>query len=411
MMFSCKSAALLFAGIVIFCTPAQAQVTLAQGVQTSGSPPIVVPETWFGPGVTTNTWYSSVFASTDATKPTIGGQITVDHAVGGDDPGHVFGMAWFDAVVGRAAGGNIYGRNTVCHADTGFHRLMACYEFDLNNYSGIDAGPPGSANAQYGNVFVGTGANKITAYSWMLGTWGQAASKYGAVYDSFSVAEADVFDNGSGSKAIVGAVGQHQYGFQFHQANFSSGWGAVPNNSPLLSLGANGTDLHPMIKLNTQDAIEVGDSTHALVVPGPLFVKGGEVMASPLAWTPTLTCAGGGVPTYGIQGGSYLVTGYMVQVWFYFSLSSTGGCSGALSLTGLPTTASATPNDRGYVGVTNYQGINAGAGQTQLSGFVTPGTRSAPLVSNSATGAPAVSLTGEMLTTSVVLQGLITYHE
>jgi hypothetical protein len=217
------------------------------------------------------------------------------------------------------------------------------------------------------------------------------------------------YDDNSGAKSIVGGVEQHRYGVEFHKAAFSGAWATAPNNSPLLGLGANGIDLHPLIKIDTQDAIELGDSTHAVKVPGPLFINGNEVGGAPLPWTPILICAGGGSPTYAIQEGSYTVTGHVVQALFYLYLSGTGGGSGALSLSGLPFPASSTLT-RGYVGLTNYQGVNAGAGQTQLSGFVTPGSTSAPLVSTSATGSPAVSLTVEMLTTSVVLQGLITYY-
>jgi hypothetical protein len=113
-----------------------------QTIETVGAPTTAVPNNWFGASVTANMWYSSVFATADPTKPTVGGQIAVDHAVGGNDPYNVFGMGWFDVVIGRKDGGNIYGRNTVCVADTGFRRLLTCYEFNNNNFSGADAGPP-----------------------------------------------------------------------------------------------------------------------------------------------------------------------------------------------------------------------------------------------------------------------------
>lgn len=403
-------AAFLLAG-VLGALPASAQTTQSQTVQTSGTPTMAIPEFWFGAGVTANMWYSSVFATTDTTKPTIGGQITVDHAVGGNDPYNVFGMAWFDAVVGREAGGNVYGRNTVCMADAGFRRLMTCYEFNNNNFSGADAGPPNSSNAQYGVVFATGGPHKITAYSWMIGTQGVAGSRYGTVFDVNSVSDIDIFDNNSGANTLMAAIGPHQYGLQFHNASFASAWATVPNNSPLQALGANKIDLHPLISLSPSDRIELGDAAHDVNVPGNLQLKGSIFPATPSAWSPTLTCAGGGTPTYNIQGGSHIITGNLVQVWFYLALSGTGGCSGALTITGLPAVSGGAIGDRGYVGLTNYQGINAGPGQTQLSGFVTPGSTSAPLISTSATGSPAVSLTGAMLTTSVVLQGLITYHK
>jgi len=381
-----------------------------QTVETTGAPPTAISNNWFGNNVYANMWHSSVFATTDATRPTIGGQIAIDHAVGGDNPYNVFAVAWFDVVVGRANGGNVYGRNTVCHADAGFQKLMTGYEINVNNYSGFDAGPPGSSNAQYGLVVTSAGAKKITAYTWYIGTSGVPGSQYGTAYSACSVADTVFYDNNSGARAIVGGVGQHQYGVELHKAAFSGAWATAPNNSPLKALGANGIDLHPVIKLDGQDAVVVGDETHALKVPGPLFVKGNEVGGAPLPWSPTLACEGGGTPTYAIQEGSYTVTGHVVQAMFYIYLSGAGGGSGTLSLSGLPFPASSTCT-RGYVALTNYQGINAGAGQTQLSGFVKPGSASAPLISTSATGSPAVALTAEMLTTSVVLQGLITYYK
>jgi len=237
------------------------------GLQTSGAPPLTVTENWFGAGVQAKVWLDSVFATSDATKPSVGTHLTVDHTVGSGSPYTVFGMGDFRAIVGRSTGGNIYGQNVVMMADTGFNKLLHGVEYDLDNYSGSNAGGVGTTNAQYAVVVAGgtAGTNKATAGMWITGT---STSVYNVDYgiafgdaSNWAVATADLFDNDSKSTALFNATGAHQYGLQWHGATFSTAWATIPNNAPLMALNAAGNSIHRIINYNSGNVILLGDAS------------------------------------------------------------------------------------------------------------------------------------------------------
>lgn len=393
-----------------------AQTQQTQSVYTVTPPTWSVVENWFGAGQLTNVWDQTVFATVDSTKPTVRSICEVDHQVGGANPYQIFAQCGFSAVVGRAAGGNVYGYNTVCHADTGFNKLMQCYEIDLNNYSGFPPGEPEASNAIHGITFAGssgpTGVDgAVTDFLFFVGPHGMHASRYGLSFSQKAAKEALIYDY-SDANQIIRSMGTHQQAFSLHTASFSSGWATVPNNTPLFGLGAGGATFVNIAKLDNTDAVVVGDATHAVRVPGGVIINGRNVNGVWQSWTPTMSCANGAAPSLAGGRSSWVQSDDGVKASFYFNVTALNGCSGAIKINGLPIASTGDVDERGYVGLTNYQGINAGAGQTQISGFIKPNSTSITLVSGSATGAPAVEITGEMLNVAapIVLQGMAFYH-
>lgn len=388
--------------------------TLSGGLQATVAPAIQINESWFGAGATAKTHYDHVFASSDTARPTLGTHITVDHQVGGSSPYTVFGMSDFRAVVGRAAGGNIYGLNMVMHADTGFNKLLQGIEVDVNNNSGTDAGGVGTSNAQYAMTVAGSGPNKITAPFFLTGggNGGAYLAKYGVTFDSKAVSDYLIYNTSSSSpNSLFTSSGAHQYGLNWHGASFSTAWATVPNNAPLQALNAAGNTLLNILKLTNADRIDVGDASHATNIVGPLQIGGNTFgYTPPTTWTPALTGTGGGPPTYGVRVGYYVQIGPLIVAFFYFTTTALNGLSGNLTIAGLPVASANNTNDRGILAFGGYDGISAGAGQTQIGGFIAPNTTSITLVSSSATGSAGVSVTGAMLAAASTIFGIAIYH-
>lgn len=102
------------------------------------------------------------------------------------------------------------------------------------------------------------------------------------------------------------------------------------------------------------------------------------------AWTPVVTIGGSSVGvTYGVQSGYYIRVGKLVTVWCRITLTSKGGLSGAVLITGLPVAAQSPEGAVGaYVNNATYTGnviVLAGNNSTSLSLWVINGGASAQL--------------------------------
>jgi len=147
-----------------------------------------------------------------------------------------------------------------------------------------------------------------------------------------------------------------------------------------------------------------------LNVTGTFEIGGSAYVAGAPSWTPALVAATTpGTPAYSVQVGSYTQHGSEVLVWFDVQLSGwSGSPSGALTITGLPVTATSTANDYGDCTLHSFQIANAAGA---LTGRVAPGSTAITLQFISAGGATSQSvLSAASVGTTPILVGSCRYH-
>ncbi|NMG39876.1 hypothetical protein GRZ55_11540 [Chelativorans sp. ZYF759] len=116
-----------------------------------------------------------------------------------------------------------------------------------------------------------------------------------------------------------------------------------------------------------------------------------------------------GTPTYTAQDGNYLKIGNRVLASFLLTVTSLGGATGALRVTGLPFSRASGNGRRYSMSIPFWQGINLGSGSSTLFGFFQDGGSVVRLIKHTATtGSTAVSHTD--VSGAVVLYATITYE-
>jgi len=128
-----------------------------------------------------------------------------------------------------------------------------------------------------------------------------------------------------------------------------------PNSSPSFTTKTNGQTIQPSHMNDVQDEI-VAIGTELLTVG---------------SWTPTFV-AGGGVPTYSVQVGSYTKIGKRITFQGRLTITSFNTLSaGALTIAGLPFAAANVTNDYGGMSVHFYANITTA--MTWMGGYIAPG--------------------------------------
>lgn len=93
------------------------------------------------------------------------------------------------------------------------------------------------------------------------------------------------------------------------------------------------------------------------------------------AWTPTIVgITTAGSPTYVQQQGIYVRIGKFVILNMYLVVSALGGAAGALTIQGVPFSASSSPVYRPALNVGFWSGFDLGAGYSSVAGYMSSAT-------------------------------------
>lgn len=129
----------------------------------------------------------------------------------------------------------------------------------------------------------------------------------------------------------------------------------------------------------------------ALILSAPALADGINIPPVPIqgSWTPTITSAGGGTPTYSTQTGFYEQIGRQITVRFTVVLATAGTLgAGNISVGGLPVTAVGT----GMCSISQYSTAGLTALNVGVGGVISDATTSIGLVSFSNTATSAITV-------------------
>jgi hypothetical protein len=144
---------------------------------------------------------------------------------------------------------------------------------------------------------------------------------------------------------------------------------------------------------------------------GGAFNSAGTITQyTPGTWTPAVTAAGtAGTPAYTTQVGSFEQIGREVHVQFTIVLSGwTGSPAGNVTITGLPSAATATANDNGGCVITQYTVTGLASTNYGIDGVIAPSATAITLYSEGNTG--TANVTAAQTGTTPTLIGFCVYH-
>lgn len=244
--------------------------TSGNAIKTSGAPGYSGIWHWGG-DVAANFWIDSTFTAASATVPEFGAQFGITSSVGSGAAATAYKVALASYAIANSGSANAYGANVVADAETGFSKLLAGLEIDINQNRGAHEtyANLGGASVTQGMALVSGGTYDIAAGVWLFsasGT-GKFATGIAASPGSISIANASnaLIWDGSSSPYVMRVTGSHDFVIGATGATLS--YLAVgPNNTTLLaSANAAGAALVAGLKLNASNIWEIGQSGYPVL--------------------------------------------------------------------------------------------------------------------------------------------------
>lgn len=278
------------------------------GAQTLLGPPVSNPPLSNPPAISFPNPYMMGDTRAAQVIPWTAGQVTLPEfalqvygtsGIGGGHPTTAFKGSIAGLITCNAGSADCYGGNFVTHLSAGLAPEIGgiALEADLNVQNADYGNAPGAPQPPYaaGLYISGTGPHRATCAICVNYAAGGISFNRGLVFWNGTTAANTIEDYTSAPNgAVLFAQGAKRNGIDFSGATLSGAGILMPHGVSALAQADSTGTMRPLIRLNTDDQVELGDARRPVRAGGAILAgSGGDCGLAPTAASLTWRCSAG----------------------------------------------------------------------------------------------------------------------